>query len=416
MQTALHSSAAWLARPLLVSSLLLAGIGQAQTQEQLGAPIQGPLTKQETQGPLTKPRGNPVTNPALISLIDEIVAVAAGEVITLHDLLREIQSPDYQQSRTQLEKLPPAERERAFEKLQTDAIAHLVERLIRTRAGQDRGFDQAIVESLVDNQVSLFREQQGGPTGFQEALRRSGFTPESFRDWRRRALYLGAWEQSITGAQAGPVGRIDRDTFVRPGQLYATYKRLVASPSQVDRSLVGAAPAVVELSEIILSFDANGGEKNTLDLADKIRRSVLDGREEFDTLALEHSERRRPEHITSDMEGVSRTAKGIFGNDHLLVFSENAAPGEISRPLRSSKGGIYLYQLVKRQPAKQAEPFDSLELQKRLRSHIGQQRDRIRLGQGTEHLLRTIRIQPSELAQFMIQPEWLYRPNNSHTR
>ena len=79
-------------------------------------------------------------------------------------------------------------------------------------------------------------------------------------------------------------------------------------------------------------------------------------------------------------------------------------------------GGINLYQLVNRQPAKQPEPFQSLELQQRIRRHIAQQRDRIRLGQGTEQLLRTTRIQPNELGRFMIRPEWLYRANNSHSQ
>lgn len=385
-------------------ALALTCPGLANAQDPTDAPIQGPLTKVQ---------GTPVTDPRLRSLVDEVVAVVGDEVVTLRELIGEIQHPNYEQRRLAIERLPASEQDNAYGELQTEAIATLVERLLRTRAGEDRGFDPSIVERLADNYINFVREQYGGPIGYRQWLDRAGSDPEGHREWRKRQLYLGAWEGSTTGEQPGPIGRPDRDTFVRPGHLYATYRRLVASAQPEEQAIVGATRGEVVLSEIAMSIDANGGEAATRQLAEKLRRSVLEDGEDFDALASKLGESRRPNYITSDLEGVARAGELSFGNDQLLIFSKNASPGEISPPLRSRKGGIHLFKLVERKPAQEPEPYHSIELQKRLRQYIGVQRDRVRLGQGTEHLLRTVRIQPAELGNFMLQPRWLYRENNS---
>ncbi|MGK0220712.1 MAG: hypothetical protein ACI9HE_004224, partial [Planctomycetota bacterium] len=128
-----------------------------------------------------------------------------------------------------------------------------------------------------------------------------------------------------------------------------------------------------------------------------------------------YSERGRADMLEGSLERVRLASQDNFGNDLLMTFAKSASEGEISRPMLSMKeGGVFIFQLVSRTPAKSAEPFSSLAVQASVRDWIKVERARMRLGRATEELLRNMNVEPRELARFMSRPAWLYRADNGY--
>ncbi len=410
---AASTRAASLNLELLAGGALVLASG-SPAQAQAGAPVQqGPSGQAPSPlVPSDLPPGRQVEDPRLWTMLDETVAVVGDEIITLRDLQSSFGDPAIQARRQEFSKLSPEERQQAEAALQTEILAGLIERLLRTRAGEDRGFDPALVAQLVEERVSRIRKNLGGPAQYRAWLTSVQYDPESFRQLTERNLYQQAWEGSIRGIQPGPTGRFDRDTYVRPGQLYAAYKRLAASPRPEERAVLGFQPGEVEIAEMALSFQANGGEQATADLVNTLRSRIQAGEEDFDTVAAEFGQSGKAKYITTDLEAIRVASLNTFGHERLHTFAENASPGEISPPLLSKIGGLNLYKLVRRKPSQPVADFATLETQKAVQAWIEKQRDLVRLGRGTEELLRRVSIQPEAMARYMARPAWLYREGN----
>lgn len=413
---AASTGAAALSQRLLAGGTLVLALGspgQAQAGAPGAEPQQGPPAQTPgPQPPSDLPPGRQVEDPRLWSMLDETVAVVGDEIITLRDLQSSFADPAIQARRQEFAKLPPEERQQAESALQTEILADLIERLLRTRAGEDRGFDPGLVAQLVEDRVSRIRKNRGGPAQYREWLTSFNFDPESFRQLTERNLYQQAWEGSVMGIQPGPTGRFDRDTYVRPGQLYATYKRLATSPRPEERAIVGFQQGEVEIAEMALSFQANGGEQATADLVNTLRSRILAGDEDFDTVAAEFGQTGKAKYITTNLEAIRTASLKTFGHERLHAFAESASPGEISPPLLSKLGGLNLYLLVSRIPARPVAPFATLETQNAVEAWIEKQRNLVRLGRGTADLLRRVSIQPEAMARYMARPAWLYREDN----
>lgn len=359
--------------------------------------------------------GNPNLDRRLVQNLDEIAAVVGNESITMSDLQGWLNAPEWRTRVEEVSQLPGGERDQAYMQLQMRALAEITERLLRARAGADRGFEPALVADLVDKNFDRRREALGGSVPFRQWLDSRGYTPGSFRKQLEWNLLRQVWISSTLGEQPGPLGRYDRDRYVRPGLLLSTYEDLANSPDPKLREVVGGVEAKVELSALALAVASYPSQREAIERADKLRRLVMEDGEDFSQLVKTYSERGRADMLEGSLERVRLASQDNFGNDLLMTFAKSASEGEISRPMLSMKeGGVFIFQLVSRTPAKSAEPFSSLAVQASVRDWIKVERARMRLGRATEELLRNMNVEPRELARFMSRPAWLYRADNGY--
>lgn len=348
----------------------------------------------------------------LLQTLDEIVAVVGNESITMSELHMWLQADEWRELTTRVGRLPAEEQQQAYNRLQMEALAQITEQLLRARAGRDRGFEPALVANLVDSNFERRRENLGGSVPFRSWLDSLGLTPGGYRKQLESNLLRQVWISSTIGRQPGPLGRYDRDFYVRPGLMLSTYEDLAASKDAKLRAEVGGIEAKVKLSALVLAVASYPSQREAIERADELRRRVMEDGEDFAKAVMTYSEQGRLDELEGNLERMRLASQDNFGNDAMMAFAKSAAEGEVCRPMLSKNGGVFIFQLVSRTAAEEAAPFSDLEVQARVRNWIQSERTRMRLGRATEELLRHMNVEPRELARFMARPAWLYRTGN----
>ena len=120
--------------------------------------------------------------------LDQVLVVAGDQVVTRSDVFAHIQSPQWRDRIEGYRNLPANEANAEMQKANIEAAAELVESLLVVRAGEDRGFDPSIVDSLVERRFKEAIERSGGYRNFHKELQRFGTSPEAYKERTRRTI------------------------------------------------------------------------------------------------------------------------------------------------------------------------------------------------------------------------------------
>ncbi len=332
--------------------------------------------------------------------LDSVVVVAGDQIITRTDLFRHMQGTTWRERFLEAEKAP---KEQA--RLENEATADLVKAFLEVRAGQDRGFDPEIVEVLVEGRFDESQKQYGGYQAFYRELKRGNSSPERYRESIRRTLYRGAWRGAITGRQKGVTGRRELNRYVRPGELWGTYRSFLKSPRLAEIELTGFREAQFEILELALGFRALGGRKAALERAQSLRADIAKGVVTFEELiaywAKSDEQAREKSKAVFSLSRAAAISQSAFGGSGLLDFLTDSEVGQMSPPLES-KEAVHLFLLTRIEPEVPSKPFADLEVQAAIRKHLTEKQSKIRLGRAHMRLIQESQLHPQELAEYMI--------------
>ncbi|HPF13338.1 MAG TPA: peptidylprolyl isomerase, partial [Planctomycetota bacterium] len=337
--------------------------------------------------------------------MDQVVVVAGDQVITQRDLLQRLQTPAGRRKVTELAALPPQAQAKAEAQLKLETSAELVEMFLETRAGEDRGFDPKLVETLVDRRFQETIERVGGYRTFYAELQRANSSPELFKEQIRRSLYRYAWQGAITGRQAGTTGRIELDRFVRPGELRVTYKNFLGSSRWSERELLGEREKQFVLLELALGFEASGGRQAAVDRAKTVREDIEAGKVSVEEY-IRHWGLRDPKaaekaRLVLTASQARDASQSSFGGPTFAEFLADAEPGDLSPVLESSLAA-HIFKLVEIQPAQPARPFEDWNLQEDVRNFLLEKQARNRLGRAHRDLILESALSNRTLVEFML--------------
>lgn len=302
--------------------------------------------------------------------LDGIVAIVGDEIITYSDL-----------------RYTMMEGARAGRRLEPQQILdQRVRRLLLTQAGQDFGYDPALVEKLLADRAERIVDEKGGAVEASSFYAEIGMRPDQVKDFWRNELYATTFEGAITGRSAGPGGRLIVDRFIRPGQKYAAYRLLALSEDPAERKKVGAAPLMVVLQELILPIDQYGGEGPTMKLARSLRASVLEG-EDFSQLVQLHGAIKENDARTAPLTlpVLLQNSRMRHGDDSMARFVVDARVGAVSEPeigtaIGSDRKAVFMYFLAERREATEPSPFADPEVQETLTKDLQETLDTRRIG------------------------------------
>ena len=233
-----------------------------------------------------------------------------------------------------------------------------VKSMLMIQGGRDLGFDDALVERMVEDNLRDLVERVGSVAEFGADLAREQLEPQELRKIQKDNLYRDLWSRAINGQDQGAGGRVYQDRYVRPGRLMYEYRR------QPARQIV---PATVKLQELIVPVKGAGGGAQALQTAELARDAARRG-EDFDALVEKYS------------ASTSKGRRGILGefaisdvaskSPDIAEFLATAQNGDISEPIPLRPNGDLDGFVVLRVIAisAEAEPkFDDRKVQELLR-------------------------------------------------
>ena len=344
--------------------------------------------------------------------LNQVLVVAGDQVITDRDLGQHLQADRYRERLQTVRTLPPQQAQPELNRLQRDAMADLVEIFLATQAGQDRGFDPKIVDTLAERRFRDRAKAAGGFQKFSNDLRRSGLTPEDFKNQIRQQLYRFAWQGAVTGRQTGTTGRKEVDRYVRPGELRKAYRNFRSSRFVAERDLIGEKEATFKLQELALGFAQMNGREKAVERANAIREEIAAGRMTVQNfidrwkLSDPEAEEKATVFLTRSQAGA--VSEQTFGSTRFFEFVRTSKPGDLS-PIFESDGAAHLFYVVEVTPAQAAKPFRDSELQNQLRDHLLGRQESKRLGRAFRTLIEENRLSDRALADFMLSPAWIDR-------
>ncbi len=347
-----------------------------------------------------------------IRYLDQVVVVAGDNVVTRNDILSRFREPRWRDRILELDALPPEQQGPAEQSLNLDATGEMVEFLLETQAGQDRGFDSKLVDALVERRFKEAMGENGGYRAFFKKLEQSGSSPEQFKDQVRRSLYRYAWRGAITGRQAGTTGRVELDRHVRPGRIVTTYQTYSTSPRAEERALVGIQEENFDLLELALGFKALGGREPALERARTLKGDIESGKvsvaELIDYWTQRDPQAREKAKFSVNKNQARQFSEKGFGSLAFYDFVTLAEPGDLSEPFESA-GAAHLYQLVSRTGSQKRSSFQDWEVQEALRNHLEEKQMRSRLGRAHRTLIEESQLSNGDLEDHLLDPEWLFR-------
>ena len=342
--------------------------------------------------------------------LDWGLGVVGNEVLTVGEVTREQMNP----MSPWAARLREGEDPRA---MQDEVIRDLAMTRLEVEAGRNRGFDPALVDSLVSDNFERRMELMGGPVAFSQQLSTSRLTPEQFREMMRGNLLRTVWRQSEQGQQPGPSGRLLADRYVRPGELLSAYQALAESDDSEDLAVVGGAPASYRLKRLILSLEEHApglegqaAAERVEFLANRLRGEVMLGDASFpDLVEAWDANRGRNADLERSLRRVRNMSLDLHGSDVLERFVRTARAGEVSPAVPYLVEGqvraYLLYQLTSVEEAVAPAPFSDLAVQEGLREFLLEQLDQRRLVRARIELVRGSFVHPRDLRTFLARGE-----------
>ena len=363
-----------------------------------------PLMAQELPSPS---RQGPVPVGAYL---DWGAGISGERVITMSDILRAQSDPSETWIRELQEGANPGT-------VQMAILQNLAMNQIEVEAGRVRGFDPALVESLVDKNFERQIDRFGGPTEFTKFLQGQRMTPTSFRADVTSDLYRYAWRNSSLGKQPGPTGRVSVDRYIRPGYLFSTYEAFAESRDPAKLAVLGGSAEILVMGRIILpieqhaaGLDEKAGLEKTKLLAQQLRIQVIEDEATFEAqVSAWDANRGQSGPVQRTLGEILGMSREFHQTDLLFEFARDAKTGDVSLPLPyqapDGQWAVVLYALTKRLPATPPKPFANLTVQAALREHLLDELDKRRMTRARLHLVQKSHLHPADLRLFLAQRE-----------
>lgn len=307
---------------------------------------------------------------AAFARLDLIPAAAGSRIVTLSQV--DLAAATDPVLRARVERA--AARRDVAQILRQEALISLVRSYLMVEAGHTLGFDPETIDMALDYNVEQNIERSGGHIAFSEFLESQNMTPSSYREFISTRIFADAWRNSVTGKSAGATGRIYVDRYISPGELKASYDQFKASPRLIEKAVLGIFPERVVLDRLVVA-EIPGSVNSAEDRARGLREQAEEGHS-FSGIIRMHGVIPVNDTKTQPLpvELLRVMSRENHGSDELWNFAREAEAGKFIGPLRmQSPGGRVswiVYKLEERLPATEALPFESLELQKRLREHL----------------------------------------------
>ncbi|MEZ6016149.1 MAG: hypothetical protein R3F49_13600 [Planctomycetota bacterium] len=408
-----HLSA--LAGPCLLA-LALASPGEAAAT---AAAIQAPARdRAAAAAPGAPNQQQPPDQEAAMEAIlgDGIVAVVGRELIRRDDVLASLASAEFRSALPGVDALlrtgQPEDQDRAADLV----LIELIRRHLMTEGGRNQGYSPEMIAVIVKRRMNDLQESLGGAVGTSQALRGSGYDPQSFNERTESMLLRQTWESAITGRAAGPTGRANVDRFVPPGLLALEYQGRLNSRRIEDQASVGRSPQRYVLRQVILGLREYEGTDRANEIAAAIQRETRAGTITFDEAAqqftLPRSMLSRTNIDPLTQQQVTLYSREQYGDLSLAEWVLDAKPGDVSGPflfrLPDDRGvvrpaAIVVYQLSEVMAPTGGTPFVDPELQAKLRERIQEVWDEGRTERGLYEQLRATYVWPPRLKEQILR-------------
>lgn len=280
----------------------------------------------------------------------------------------------------------------ALQQAQNEVLTQRVREKLWVQAGQDMGVDAAQVQRLVKNQLEGLEERYDGVVGLSEYLQSRDLDSNSAREQLEQDLYSDLYDRYITGSGPTALGRISRDTYVRPGLLRFHYNTVLANRQGLAQ--ISGQPQTVVLQFLILDPQQFDDLEKAHELAQQLRQRIVDG-EDMGQLNDRYGGAKRNQGLTEPFD----EARVAQVDAAIGEFLRDARPGDVSEVMEYRTGDRSTWRIVRlvdRTPA-QIPEFESVKVQKSLLRTIEDVRREYRREEAFKRLIKGSYIWPSEL-------------------
>ncbi len=281
----------------------------------------------------------------------------------------------------------------ALQQAQGEILTAGVRERLWIQAGLDLGVDPEQVQRMARNELERLEERFDGVVGLSEYLKSLGIEPTDARDEIKDIVYKDLFDDYTTGDSPTAIGRLSRDTFVRPGLCRFHFRNALASHR--DLAQIGGKPQEVVLQFLIVDpkhfEDVEAGRV----LADQLRERIQAG-EDMGDLNEQYGGAKRNRGVTEPFD-ESRLA---LADPSLVAFVRDARPGDVSPVMEYRKENLSTWRLVRlvdRTPGVIPE-FTSPEVQKALLKSLSDGRREYRRDMAFRRLIKGSYVWPPELA------------------
>lgn len=314
------------------------------------------------------------TNGGDWKMLDSIQLIVNEESVSTNDFVSELKR------NTKKAVTTPADRDKAMQ----EAATAIVERLLRTQAGRDKGYDPKLVERYVREMMDDTLDKFGGVVNLGKALEEFDLDPQGLKQNKEAETYRALYENEIDGRAAGPGGRSHVDRYVRPGLLTFEYAR---------RGSIDAPWTTVKLQTLGVSSKHAGGAEAARAQAQALYERAVAG-EDFTKLVDDYTGN------TDGLHGIQGPFDPEVLKHHPDIGAFMSVPhqvGDISEPLpRRIDGelvGFCVYKVVEVNVAH----FDERPVQNQLRQTIEERVAAYRRDRDLRSLLGAAYVWPPEV-------------------
>ena len=274
---------------------------------------------------------------------------------------------------------------REFEQLQAAIYRNSVDSLLMRQGGEDLGIAKKDIDRLVGNWWDWRTATAGGVKAMQESLEMQEITAADQREIYGEDLLRRSFENTVTGRDRGPNGRVIQDRFVRPGERQGAYRRVCRDRWNLD-TIGGRAPRMV-LQELLIPVRASDPPEIARELLADLLAQVEEG-EDFAVLVEEFGER-ADDGLTEPL--ALRDVERLFGGQ-LAGSLREAAVGTVTPPQPIMSGeDVLAWRAIQLREVHAAEPpvFADGEVQAAVERNLLDRRDDIHRKRALDERLAT---------------------------
>ncbi len=316
--------------------------------------------------------------------LDRVVVIVNEDIFTYRSL---------QQQLVRLKNKLGLKGEDALQQAQSEILTAGVKERLWIQAGLDLGVDPAQVQRMVRDYLERLQERFDGVVGLSEYFKSLDLDSNQAREKLQDDVYKDVLDNYITGDSAPAIGRLSRDTYVRPGLCRFHYRGVLSN--RRDLAQIGGRPQEVVLQFLILDprhfDDLEAGRV----LAEQLRERIQGG-EDMGQLNEQYGGMKRNGGLTDPLDEV-RLAQV---DSTLRPFLSDARPGDLSAVMEYRNESISTWRVVRLvdRTASQVPEFTSPEVQKSLLKALQDGRREYRRDVAFKRLIKGSYIWPPELA------------------
>jgi hypothetical protein len=359
----------------MIHSLLaaLASFSQAP-QTEPARPQQPPATVAPQAESPAPSEGRAPANGRPAATVDSVQLIVNEDCITIVDL-----------QRTAAQKGKPATTREEYARMLQESVEQLVRNFLKQQAGQVLGYDKAMIDAVVRDEMDRQRDRFGSVAALAEELDRSSFSSAQLKEDTENYIHRKFWELAVTGRQQGPGGRIYVDRYVRPGLLLLEFKN---QGSRLDM------PAKVQLEEMIIAPALGESPEQARQKAQLVRSRLAHGEDFYELNNAFGLPGRDPELAPIEESKLALMPEA-------KVFVDHAAPGDFSEVISIVRGGqlagFRILRFVGRQEGRAAS-FVDREFQDQIRAAVQERWDKWNEERALRGLLDAAYVWPPELS------------------